>query len=93
MDELRPRELGETPALEVIVYRDDEVVERVRCDSELEAAEVVAAWVEVVGVRCVVTGFSEPSGEGAASEVEPLDDVELYPVDVGDDRGLDVANR
>ena len=36
MDQLRPEELGETPALEVIVYRDGALVERVRCESELD---------------------------------------------------------
>ena len=81
MDQLRPEELGETPALEVIVYRDGALVERVRCESELEAAEIVASREETVGVECVVTDLSTPPLDEAAVEVEPLDDMELYPVD------------
>jgi hypothetical protein len=93
MDQLRPDELGETPTLEVIVYRDGELVERVRCETELEAAEIVASREETVGVECVVTDLSTPPLDEAAIEVEPLDDLELYPVDAGEEDRVDLDDR
>jgi hypothetical protein len=81
MDQVRPEELGETPTLEVLVYRRGELVERVLCESEEEAAAVVAAREETEGVECVVTDLSQPPADEAAIEVEPPDAAELYPVE------------
>jgi hypothetical protein len=46
------------PATEVLVYRGDELVTTEWCDSEDDAAEVVARWSEQPGVRCVVHDLS-----------------------------------
>jgi hypothetical protein len=47
-----------TPSVEVLVYRGDELVTTELCDSEDDAAEVVARWSEHAGVRCVVRDLS-----------------------------------
>jgi hypothetical protein len=55
----------ETPSIEVRVYRDNDLVERELCETEVEAAAVTEAWSDVEGVVCRVddlSGGSEPAG-------------------------------
>jgi hypothetical protein len=54
MSDVRPEDLGETPTIEVRVFRHGELVERELCESEEQAAQIVEGWAEVDGVSCEV---------------------------------------
>jgi len=75
----RPEDLGETPTLEVLVHRGDELVARVLCESEEEAALVVEQWEE---------WEDDEAAEGVTFEVRPLsattpdDPSEAEPADI-----------
>ena len=71
---------GEAPTVEVIVYRDGELVHRELCESVETAAGVVEEWGELEGVECVVDDLSvkhragqilEPDAETFADEDYP----------------------
>lgn len=79
MGEVRPEELGETPTLEVLVYRNGELIHREFCESEDEAADVVATWEESPGVECVVDDVSGHQHGLESFEVEPVDTMADYP--------------
>jgi len=53
-----PQELGESPTVEVRVYRHGELTHRQLCESVEEAAAVVDAWSELDGVECEVDDLS-----------------------------------
>jgi hypothetical protein len=62
-----------TPTVEVLVYRGDELVLTEWCDSEDDAAEVVARWSERADARCVVRDVSTPA-VAAAYELDASDE-------------------
>lgn len=80
MSESRPADHGETPTIEVRVYRDGRLVERELCESEELAALVVDAWLEIEGVECEVDDLSIRHRPGDILEPEPAEiDLEEYP--------------
>lgn len=72
MTEVRPEDYGETPTIEVRVYRDDELITRELCESEEQAAQVVQDW-ETVDERleCEVDDLSFRHRPGDLLEPEP----------------------
>jgi hypothetical protein len=75
-----PQELGESPTVEVRVYRHGELTHRQLCESVEEAAAVVDTWRELEGVECEVDDLSvkhRPDEILDPSLAEPLD--EEYP--------------
>jgi hypothetical protein len=80
MSEIRPEEVGNPPAIvEVRVFRDGDLVTRARCESEEEAAALVAAWEEYEHVTCEVVDFAAALSEASAFEVAPVDAGDAYP--------------
>jgi len=53
-----PQELGESPTVEVRVYRHGELTHRQLRESVEEAAAVVDAWSELEAVECEVDDLS-----------------------------------
>jgi len=47
-------EAGESPTVEVRVWRGDELVHRQLCETAEDAAAIVDYWSEIDGVRCEV---------------------------------------
>ena len=84
MSDLRPEDFGETPTLEVRAYREGKLVERALCETEEEAADVVAAWEELEGLECVVDDLSAETHDvdSLEPEREAGDDYPSLP-DVG----------
>ena len=78
MSDLRPEDLGETPTLEVRVYRNDALLHRELCETEADAAAVVEAWEEEPGIECEVDDLSTRRHDAEDLEVEPTD-AEAYP--------------
>jgi hypothetical protein len=78
MSELRPEDLGETPTLEVCVYRNGALVHRELCESEADAAAVAEGWEQEPGIKCEVADLSTGRHDVEDVEVEPTD-VEAYP--------------
>lgn len=77
-----------TPVTEVRVYRDDELVERVLCESEEEAAEVLERWAEVEDVTCLVDDLSFHHAPGDVLEPEPTELLEdEYPPGTAEEAG------
>ena len=58
MSEVRPQDIGETPTIEVRVYRRGELIHRELCESEEEAALAVQEWDDVEEVECEVEELS-----------------------------------
>jgi hypothetical protein len=58
MSGYRPEDAGTAPTVEVTVIRDGEVIDRVLCESDEEAVEVVESWSEQDGVHCQVDDLS-----------------------------------
>lgn len=80
MSETGPQGQGETPTIEVRVYRHGELVERELHESEEQAALAVEAWEEIEGVECEVDDLSFRHRPGEILEPEPAEDVtEEYP--------------
>jgi hypothetical protein len=67
----RPQDHGETPTIEVRVFRDGQLVERELCESEDQAALAVEAWAEVEGVEFEVDDLSIRHRPGDVLEPEP----------------------
>lgn len=77
------RQEGETPTIEVRIYRDGRLIRRELCESEGEAALVVEHWDEVAGTECEVDDLSARHTSDqilAAEPPEPLDE-EAYAID------------
>ena len=74
MTEVRPQDVGETPTIEVRIYRRGELIHREFCDSEEQAALAVAEWEDVEDVECEVDDLS-PHHPGA----EPVDHEPVEP--------------
>ena len=70
MSERRPADFGESPTLEVRAYREGKLLERAFCETEQEAADVVAAWEELEGVECVVDDLSAETEDVGSRELE-----------------------
>lgn len=73
MSEPRPEDLGETPTIEVRVYRDGRLIERELCESDEQAVLVVEAGEEIDGVECEVDDLSIRHRPGDVLEPEPAD--------------------
>lgn len=71
---------GNTPGTEVRVFRHGELVERVLCESEEEAAVVLDKWAEMDDVTCLVDDLSFHHKPGDVLEPEPPEPTdEEYP--------------
>ena len=70
MSERRPADFGESPTLEVRAYREGKLLERAFCETEQEAADVVAAWEELEAVECVVDDLSAETEDVGSRELE-----------------------
>jgi len=80
MSDVLPSELGESPTVEVRVFRLGELVHRQLCESEEEAAAVVDRWIELEGVECEVDDLSTHHRPGEILEPEaPTESAEDYP--------------
>lgn len=70
----------ETPTIEVRVFRHGELVDRVLCESDEEAAEVVEGWSDVEDVTCSVDDLSFHHTAEDVLEPEPSEPPEEeYP--------------
>jgi hypothetical protein len=67
-DDVRAEDLGETPTVEVRVFRDGALVHRELCESAEDAQRVVDAWSEGEAVSFEVDDLS--CGHGAAAQLE-----------------------
>ncbi len=74
---------AEALAVEVLVYRDGELVQREACESTEAAAEVARAWAEVDGVECVIDDLAVKHADGQilAPEEEDAEVDDDYPHD------------
>lgn len=71
---------GDTPTIEVRVYRDAELIQRELCESEEEAARVLESWSELDDVTCEVDDLSYHHRPGDVLEPQPPEPVdEDYP--------------
>lgn len=91
MNESRPQDHGETPTIEVRVYRDGRLAERELYESDDQAALAVEAWSEIEGVECEVDDLTIRHYPGDILEPEPAEpDIDEYPragqTDRSDDR-------
>jgi hypothetical protein len=77
MSDLRPEDFGETPTLELRVYRRGVLVHRELCASEAEAAALVEVWEEEPGTECEVDDLSATRHDLEAREVD-RDDADEY---------------
>lgn len=83
-DRFRPEDPTTAPTIEVSAYIDHALLRREFCETEAEAAAMVAHWEEERGVECEVRDLSSTSIDPSAAEVaweEPAS-VE-YPVEPG----------
>ena len=78
MDDMRLEESGETPTIEVRVYRDNKLERVELCESEEAAATVVEAWAEVDGVECEVDDLSFRHRAGDILEPELAEDLDPH---------------
>ena len=53
-----PDELGETPTIEVTVFRDGQVIHRELCETDEEATAVAEQWSETGEVECQIDDLS-----------------------------------
>jgi hypothetical protein len=60
MTEVRPRDVGETPTIEVRVYRSGELIHRELCESDEQATLAVEEWDDIGDVECEVNDLSPP---------------------------------
>lgn len=66
-------ESGESPTVEVRVYRDDDLIHRELCESAEIAAAIVASWSDVEGVRCEINDLSSRHGPDHILGPDPED--------------------
>lgn len=64
---------GATPTTEVRVFRHGELIERVLCESEQEAAAVLERWSELEDVTCLVDDLSFHHTPDDVLEPEPAE--------------------
>lgn len=90
MSESRPQDHGETPTIEVRVYRDGQLVERELYESEDQAALAVEAWAEIEGVECEVDDLSIRHRPGDILEPELAElETDEYPRAAETERSVD----
>ena len=76
-DAFTPDELGSTPTIEVLAYRDGELVHRELCETDADASAVVEQWSQLDGVVCQVDDLSvhhRPTDVLEPTESVPADD-------------------
>lgn len=78
MSDLHPEDPSGTPITEVVVLRHGEEIHRQLCESEAEAAAIIAHWEEQPGVECEVIDLAAGRGEEAA-EIDWTDRAADYP--------------
>lgn len=71
MSDVTSDEFGNSPTVEVIVFRDGAEVDRVLCESADEAALVVDQWNEHEGVVCQIDDVSVHHGPDDILEPTP----------------------
>ncbi|MGZ4690561.1 MAG: hypothetical protein ACXVKA_07480 [Acidimicrobiia bacterium] len=79
-----PDELGETPTIEVTVFRDGQVIHRELCQTDEEATAVAEHWSETGAVECQIDDLSvhhRASDVLEPSESELPDDGRRSPTD------------
>jgi hypothetical protein len=74
MSDPHPEDLGETPTIEVRVFRHGELVERELCESDEQAALIVEEWEDVDGVSFAVDDLSVRHHPGDVLEPEVAED-------------------
>lgn len=84
MSESRPQDYGETPTVEVRVYRDGRLWLKELCESDDEAASVIEEWSQLEGVTCEVDDLSvrHRAGDILGPEPPESDAEEQYPHEV-----------
>lgn len=70
---------SDTPITEVVVLRDGVEIGRYPCESEQEAADIIAHWDELPGVECEVVDVSTGRDE-EATDITWLDPAGDYPL-------------
>lgn len=85
MSDRHPEDPSDTPTTEVVVRRHGAVIGRHLCESEEEAAAVVAHWEEQRGVECEVVDLTAGPAE-EATEVDWSEPAVDYP-SVGPESG------
>ena len=91
MSDLRQEDFGVTPTLEVRVYRDGVLVQRVLCETEEDAVATVEAAEEEMGVRCEVDDLSAQHHGIDEIEVERTDSEDEYPTVAESAAGLETG--
>lgn len=88
MKEVKPEDVGETPAVEVRVYEHGELIQTRLCESAEEAAALVAWWEETPGVECEVADFSATTHDTSDLEIGDVDPDAGFPnvIEVREDR-------
>jgi hypothetical protein len=90
VSEIRPEDTGgETPSVEVRIYHRGRLIASELCESEADAAAVVARWQEEAeGIQFEVADISASARDESAFEVEAVDAGDVYPteLDSGDDQ-------
>lgn len=73
---------AETPTIEVRVYRDDQLIDRILCESDEAASNEIERWSELPGISCVVDDLSFRHRPGDVLEPVPAESVDDdYPTD------------
>jgi hypothetical protein len=85
MTKYRAEDPATEPTIEVTVFRDGAVVDRILCESDQDAIAVVEQWTEQPGVRCQIDDLSSRHRAGDVLEPEEseLDDSALAHDDPG----------
>lgn len=83
MSELvHPEDPTTTPTIEVSAYIDHRLLRRDFCETEAEAAAMVAHWEEERGVECEVRDLSALDDDPTAAEVDTDDGrTQEYPIE------------
>lgn len=85
MPDIKARDIGETPSVEVRAYRHGKLVGTKLCETIDEAAALVTSWEETPGVECEVDEISGPAKDVSAFEVDTGDVESTYPHAEGTD--------
>lgn len=81
-DRFHPEDPTTTPTIEVSAYIDHALLRREFCETEAEAAAIVAHWEEERGVECEVRDLSATGGDPSAVEVTWENEaVDEYPIE------------
>ncbi len=77
---------SDAPITEVVVLRHGVEIHRQSCESEQEAADIIAHWEEQPGVECEVVDLTTGREEGTA-DIDWTDLSLDYPMNQGDEAG------